>query len=285
MPITVFSYTDYRLFLKDWFEDKKASVPQFSYAIFATKAGFRDRGFLHNVIHGKRDLTKSSLLKVVHALEMAPAESDYFENLVFFSKTSDPEERTHFFKMMCKVRGNNAHENRLLQMRKEHFEFYSEWYHSAIRSLIGMYPFRDDYAWLAHAVEPSITISQARSSVTLLQKLGLLEKQPSGFYKITTTGITTGNEIKSLAVYHFHRKTADLAKDALEKIPGNKRNITGLTVGISEATYINICSEIDALRAKIISMSEQDACSDRTYHLNFHLFPLSKAALHPKEIV
>ena len=45
---------------------------------------------------------------------------------------------------------------RALEIRDQ-YEFYSKWYHSAIRSLIDMYPFKDDYSWLAKNVYPPIT--------------------------------------------------------------------------------------------------------------------------------
>ena len=82
---SIFEYTDYRKYLADWFDGKKKSQPWFSYGSFAQKAGFNDKGFFHNVIHGKRDLTKESLVKVSQAIGHSKAEAEYFENIVFFN--------------------------------------------------------------------------------------------------------------------------------------------------------------------------------------------------------
>jgi uncharacterized protein (TIGR02147 family) len=243
--------------------------------VFAHKAGFGDRGFFHNVLHGKRALTKESLVKVSQAIGHSKAEAEFFENLVFFNKATDLKSRNHFHEKMSSVKVAGKSAIAAQRTRRDQYEFYSQWYHSAVRSLIGMYPFKDDYRWLAKNLFPAITLRQARQSVALLEKLGLIQRQKSGIFKLTNKSITTGDEIVSLAVHNFHKDTADLAKHALEKLPHDKRNVTGLTLGISERTHLKICEEIQEFRSKIVRIAEQDEEADRTYHLGFHLFPMT----------
>jgi uncharacterized protein (TIGR02147 family) len=283
MP-NIFEYTDYRKYLAGWFEEKKKSLPSFSYASFAQKAGFSDRGFFHNVIHGKRDLTKESIVKVSQAIGHSKTEADYFENLVFFNKASELKERSYFFEKINSVKSTGRTAVKAMEIRKDQYDFYSKWYHSAIRSLIDMYPFKDDYQWLAKNVFPQITSRQAKKSVQLLERLGLIARQKDKTYKLASKSVTTGNEVVSLAVNNFHKESADLAKNALECLPVNKRNITGLTLGISEKSYFKICEEIQAFRAKIIQSVQQDDESDRTYQLNFHFFPITNTAIKVRGI-
>lgn len=281
MP-TVFEYTDYRKYLADWFEKKQKEQPAFSYGVFARKAGFTDKGFFHNVIHGKRDLTKESLVKVSLAIGHSKAEAEYFENLVFFNKATELKDRNYFYEKLNGVKTTEKAAVEAQQTRKDQYNFYSQWYHCAIRSLIDMYPFKDDYHWLAKNVFPPITPKQAKKSVELLEKLGLIQRQKNGTYTLTSKNITTGNEIVSLAVHNFHRESADLAKNALESLPLDKRNITGLTLGISEKTYFQISEEIQQFRSKIVRIAGQDEKADRTYQLNFHLFPITNTAIKAK---
>jgi uncharacterized protein (TIGR02147 family) len=281
MP-TIFEYTDYRKYLAAWFEEKKKAQPAFSYARFAQKAGFTDRGFFHNVIHGKRDLTKESLVKVSQAIGHSKAEAEYFENLVFFNKSVDLKNRNYFYEKLNGVKSTEKEAVKALQTRKDQYDFYSQWYHCAIRSLIDMYPFKDDYHWLAKNVFPPITQREAKKSVQLLEKLGLIQKQKDKTYKLTSRSITTGSEIVSLAVHNFHKDAADLAKNALESLPVDKRNITGLTLGISEKTYLKLCEEIQAFRSRIVQIAQQDEDADRTYQMNFHLFPITNTAIKAK---
>ena len=55
----VFEYTDYRKFLKDYYEDNKGKKPYFSYRYLSKKAGINASAFFKYVIEGKRGLPKS----------------------------------------------------------------------------------------------------------------------------------------------------------------------------------------------------------------------------------
>ncbi len=281
MPI-IYNYSDYHTFLADWFMEKKRTNKSFSYTRFAEEAGFRDRGFLHNVIHGKRDLTKASLIKVVAAIGLTISEAEYFENMVFFNKASNLNERRYFFEKMNQVRSGDKAAIEACRLRTDQYEFYAEWHHSAIRSLIDMYPAHSsDYGWLAKKIYPPISVKTAKKSVELLLHLGLVEPDDRGGFRLTSKSITTGREVKSLAVQQFHKHSADLAKRAIEVLPPKNRNITGLTLGISEPVYRQICDEIEAFRAKIVTLAEADDHADRTYQLNVHLFPVTKTDISP----
>jgi uncharacterized protein (TIGR02147 family) len=277
MP-TVFDYTDYRKYLLDFYKDKKADNPSFSYNSFSTKAGFKNKGFLHTVLHGSKNLSKSSIVKIVNAIGLKKSEAEYFENLVFFNQAIDLIERTYFCEKMNSVRHSSRSVTVVQQTRRDQYEFYSKWYHSAVRSLIDMYPFKNDFAWLARSVYPPITRKQAKNSVALLEKLGLIEKHRDGDYRLTSKNITTGNEIAALAALNFHKKAAHLVEHALDTLPRDKRNITGLTLGVSETMYRKICEEIAAFRTRIVNLVQEDVGADRTYQLNFHFFPISNVS-------
>ncbi|HEX2959932.1 MAG TPA: TIGR02147 family protein [Chitinispirillaceae bacterium] len=281
--VSIFEYVDYKKYLADWFSEKKNLTPSFSYNLFARKAGFLDKGFFHNVIHGKRELTKESLVKVSRAIGHTKSEAEYFENLVFFNKSSDLKDKTFYFEKMNSVRCTEKTVIKTLQLRTDQYEFFSKWYYGAIRSLIDMYPFKDDYQWLSKNIYPNITPKQAKTAIELLEKLDLIQKQEDGFFRLTSKKITTGNEVASLAVSHFHKECADLVKNALETLPGEKRNVTGLTLGISEKTYMTICEELREFREKIIHLVDLDKEADRTYQLTFHLFPVTNTDIKVKE--
>ena len=69
----------------------------------------------------------------------------------------------------------------------------------------------------------------------------------------------------------------------MESLPQDKRNVSGLTLGISEQTYNRLSEEIQQFRQKIIQIVEQDQNADRTYQLVFHLFPVTNTNIKPVE--
>lgn len=273
--INVFDYTEYRKFLADYYSDQKEKMPQFSYKYFANKAGFKNKGFVFNIVKGVKNLSKTSIFKISRAMDLNKSESDYFENLVAFNQAKDLDEKNHFYKRMETVKNRGNKKSDIPLIRKDQYDFYSSWYLSAIRSLIDMYEFKDDYKWLSQNVYPAITTKQAKNAVITLEKLGLIAKKNNGSYKVKDKTVTTGKEVSSLAVSNLHLETMKLAANALNQIPKNKRNITGLTLGISQKTYETICEEIQNFQSKIMELVEKDKDADRVYQLNFHLFPLS----------
>jgi uncharacterized protein (TIGR02147 family) len=271
----IFTYTDYRTFLADYYCHHKAENPAFSYQLLSDKAGFSNRGFIFNVIAGKKNLSRSSAVKLSQALQLNPREADYFENLVSFNQAKNLRERNYFFDKLNAIKSNCQGAAAIWETRKEQYEFYAAWYISAIRSLIDMHKFKDDYQWLAKSVFPPIKPKEAKKAVQLLEKLGMIQKQKDGFYKVADKTITAGREIVQLGLQNFHVQTTELAKRALEELPKDKRNISGLTLGISKKTYDEMCKEIAEFQLKLLAIAEADREADNVYQLNFHFFPVS----------
>ena len=78
-------YTDYRKFLQDYYEEARRKNPGFSYRVFSERAGIKSRGFLCNVLQGRRSLLKSNIFALAQMMRLNKVESDYFENLVAFN--------------------------------------------------------------------------------------------------------------------------------------------------------------------------------------------------------
>jgi uncharacterized protein (TIGR02147 family) len=275
-------YTDYRKFLSDYYEEAKAKNPGFSYQVFSTSAGIKSKGFLHNVIQGRRSLSKSNIFGLSQAMRLNKYETDYFDNIVAFNQAASLRERNYFYEKLSSIKagGRSAWSPQII--RNDQFEFYSKLHHSVIRSLIGMYGFKGDYEWLAKAVEPRLTPGRARKSVELLARIGFIKKQKDGSYKIVDVSIATPPEVESLAVQNFHRQSGELGLKALNDLPKEKRNITGVTLGISKETYKTICKEIKAFRTRLLQIAEPDEEADSVYQLNFQFFPVSRTDIERK---
>jgi len=275
MP-TIFDYMDFRKFLKDYYAEEKAHNKNFSYELFSRKAGIASRGFLYNAVHGKRVLAKQHIIGIASALNLNKEETEYFENLVEFNQAKRFRERKYFFKKLSAVRPQDILAWQPQLVRNDQFEFYSRWYHSVVRSLIGLFGFDGDYAKLAKNVYPQIKASEAKKSVKLLLRLGLIIKNENGSYEIADKSIATPAEVSGLAALNFHQDAGALALETLNDIHKDRRNFSALTLGISHDTYKEICDDILALRRKIQQKAEADNSADAVCQLNFQFFPVSR---------
>jgi uncharacterized protein (TIGR02147 family) len=230
----VFEYTDYRSYLSDYYKAHKGTSDVFSYQYLAHKAGFRNKGFVYNVISGTKNLSLSSAARLASVVTSTQREADYFVALVAFNQARSPREREVQFRRLSEVQCDRGNGARIREVRRDQYEFYAEWYHTAIWSLIGEYQFKGDFAWLAAKLHPRISVRQARRSVELLQRLGLVRATDDGSYETVDPLLRPDPKIASVAVHALHCATADLAREAIDELPVNERDITGRTFGSIE---------------------------------------------------
>jgi uncharacterized protein (TIGR02147 family) len=270
--VNIFEYTDYRQFLQEYYNDRKAQNPTFSYEVFARKAGFKSKGFLHHILTGKRNLSKNAMFAISTAMGLDEKAFSYFQQMVAYNQAKSPGEKTFFFKKLMEASPKSP--AKLLQ--EGFFEFYSQWYYNTIRELITLVRFKEDYALLGNMLNPPISAAQAKKAVQLLLQLGLVEKTRTG-YVATHQAITTGDEAVAMATRDFHGQNMELAKVAMDTADPEERDLSCLIVALPEAGFQSLKTEIQAFRKKLMRMADAMTGPNRIYHINFQFFPTSSS--------
>ncbi len=268
---SIYSYIDYRQFLSDYYDEKKSTTTFFSHRYFCNKAGISSPNFLKLVIDGKKNLSESSIQKFSKALELGEKEQRFFRNLVLFNQATNANQKQEYYAILLSMM-NMVKEQHL---SLDQHELYSVWYVSVIRELVTLVNFDDDYSKLATMVSPQISSRDARESVRLLLRLGLIKKESTGKYSHVEKAIRSDSEMARNAIRSFNRKMAILGSESIERFSPNDRNVTGITVGASKAAYDMIVAEMQACKDRIISIVNRDENSNRVYQVNFQAFPLS----------
>ncbi len=270
---SVFEFTDYREYLKAYYAFKKRTHPAFSYRQFALKAKINSSGFYKNVVDGKRSLGRSLIVRFSEALKLRKKEAEYFESMVYFNEAKTMEERRIYFERMMSLRKVDA-----FLVESSQFEFYSKWYYSAIRELIGMIRFKGDFAALARQLNPTIRPDQAEKAIRVLEDLMFIAKDASGIYRPMQNIITTGPEVASLNVANYQIACMDLAKEAFDRHEPEARDISTLTLSLSEEAFEAFKEEIISFRKRLLALEQKVPKADRVYQLNTQFFPLSKSS-------
>lgn len=268
---SVFDYTDYRRFLKAYYDHQKRKNPAFSYRYFALKAKVNSSGLLKNVIDGKRGLGSGLIVRCAEAMKLKKKEAEYFECLVDFNEARTVEEKRIFFERLLALRKPDAH-----LMQAGQFEYYSKWYYTAVRELIGIVPFRGDYAALARALDPAIRPEQAEKAIRVLEDLHLIVKDPQGRYRQSQPSVTTGPEVESVSVAQYQIACMDLAKEAIDRHAAPERDMSTLTLSLSGEGFAAFKEEIVSFRKKLLALERSFPAPNRVYQLNMQFFPLSK---------
>lgn len=278
----IYDYDNYRTFLNDCFLYYKERIPGFTHRYFSQKAGLTSPSALKEVITGKLGISRSTLPKYILGFELHNKESKYFSLLVRFNQAKDEKTKNEYYVKLVEIK-RRTH---VLSLASVQFEYCNKWYHSVIREMIGMENFNNDPLWIAHNIRPIITAAQAKKTIVLLKKIGLITEDSLGKLSLSAVHIDIDPEVDRLATRNLNRSMIVRAGDAIEAIAPVDREISHATIGVSEDTYEYLQQRIRDFKAEILAHIAQDTSSAKMVcQMNLQLFPVTAKPnlMHPKE--
>lgn len=267
----VLQYTNYRVFLHDYYAYKKSTLAVFSLRFFAAKAGLSSHAHLKLVMDGKRNITKNTVVKIIQGLNLADERATYFENLVFFNQAKTDKEKAFYYGKLVK----STPGSRLHKMDQAHFRIFTEWYHSVIREMVELRGFNPAPEWISRRLGGTITPAQAAESLNLLSSLGLISRTANGYSQAQSL-ITTDDEVSDLLVKQYHRQMLDQAKDSMENVPAEKRDISAVTFAIQRKDFPALKKHLQLMRKELLDFSSESGTGEDVVQVNIQLFPLTR---------
>ena len=107
-------------------------------------------------------------------------------------------------------------------------------------------------------------------------ELGLIKKDKHGFWEQSDPILSTGPEVKSLAVADFHREMIKLASEAIERHPPKERDITALTLRVGKESIAEIKKRTAHFRKELLEFALDEDAPDQVIQINIQTFPLTK---------
>jgi uncharacterized protein (TIGR02147 family) len=269
--VDLFQYTDYRKYLRDYYEAKRAAQKQFTHRHIAQVIGFKSTGTFAQILQGKTNIAAHTIQNFIRFLGLKKDEGEYFELLVLFNQSKGhAEKKRHFEKIISFPKSN------LKQVDSTQYAFYEKWYYSVIREVLAFHPFVDDYRELARLLSPPISTAEAQKAIKLLEELNLIRRNAEGIYEKSDPVITSGYDTRSLAVNQFIIETLDLAKVALDELPREERSLSALTLSLPEDGYAMIEDKIKTFRRELLELARNCADPKRVIQVNFQIFPVTR---------
>lgn len=267
----VLQYTNYRVFLHDYYAFKKSTSPAFSLRFFAAKAGLSSHAHLKLVMDGKRNITKNTVVKIIQGLNLVDERATYFENLVFFNQAKTDKEKAFYYGKLVK----STPGSRLHKMDKAQFRIFTEWYHSVIREMVELRGFNPAPEWISRRLGGTISPAQAAESLKLLTSLGLISKTANG-YRQSQSLITTDDEVNDLLVKQYHGQMLNLAKTSMENVSAEKRDISAVTFAIQRKDFPALKKHLQLMRKELLDFSSEAGSGEDVVQVNIQLFPLTR---------
>lgn len=267
---SILSYYDYRKFLDDFYREKKSKESFFSLRYMGQKVGI-DHGLLVKIFQGQRHISNRKIPTFAGLLGLGKHKAEYFELLVLYGKAKTNQEIKHYFE---KILSFSEVSSRKVDTDK--YEFYQKWYYTAVREIMIIQPFREDFAWLGRMLEPQITATEARKAVQLLERLEFIKKNDQGFYEQTVKFITTDDSWHSIAIRSFQKESIALAGAALDTVPKEERDISTVTLTLDDDGFIKARDRIRLLQKELLNIASASGRVNRVFQVDLAMFPLSK---------
>ncbi len=267
----VLQYTNYRVYLRDYYEYKKKTVPAFSLRFFAEKAGLSSHAHLKLTIDGKRNITKNTVVKLIHGLGLESQRAAYFESLVFFNQAQTDADKQVYYAQLLKA----SPRSKLHKMDKAQFRIFREWHHSAILEMVAIKDFRPIPDWISKRLGGLVTPAQVTESLKLLVEVGLLVKTANGFRQRDPL-ITTDDEVQDLMVKMYHLQMLKLSANMLSALPGAQRDISALTFSIKREDFPNLKKHLQLMRKELLDFSAKAGEAEEVVQVNIQLYPLTR---------
>ena len=267
----LYNYINYRSFLKDAYFHRKSRDKSFTHAWISKQAGLKSTGFFSWVLNGKRNITPALAQKFAGLFDLNKTETEFFLLLVQYDQAKTSDVKNELFLKIVKHK-----KSKISLAGLDQHAYFKNWYHAAIREVIAIRPFHGNYKQLAKSLIPRITPAEARGSVQLLSRLGLVSKTKSGAYQFNENTITTGDDWRSMAIQNFQHAMGQLGAEAVRRIQKKERDISTLTLSGSDELFQAYKEKLKDLRREFLQMAKRDNHPEKVFQINLQLFPLTE---------
>lgn len=257
--------SDYIHIIESEFLKRRSKNPSYSMRAFA-RALKISNGALSQILNGKRTPSLRTARRLISMLQLNPKTQESFV-LSLASK-----QKSRKLKRLSPVFRNVKAHPQYIGISQDHFKVIAEWYHVAILELTFTEDFNPEPAVIARRL--GISVVEVNAAIRRLFEQGLLKKKSNGgFEKSNQNLITHARHLTSTAHQSFQKQILEKSIFALQEIPIELRNHTGMTMAIDPdklPTARKMCEEFSQ---KLCDFLESGS-KKKLYQLSLSLFPL-----------
>ena len=267
-------FLDYRVFFDSLYLAVKQKIGSYTYKRFSFDFGFGETTMMHQVVRGYRPLTLKSAKRIFQVLPLEKSEKDYLKVLIEYQNAKSVAKKEGFFNQLMAIKSQVLPS----VLDRDLLEYFSEWYHPVIRELVGLPGFKNDVAWIAKQIRPGIKPEQAQKSLDLLERLSLIEYQAEkNSFIATSKRVSSGPRVSGIGLVSYHQKTMELARRSLSEDKGEVRDISSMTLSLTEDQISQLKSRIHSFQLEVLDKHDSQSQGEVVYQMNIQLFPVTNS--------
>ena len=245
----------------------------YSYIQFSIDMGFSATNIMHQIIRGYRKLTLKAAKKLTAGLNLTGTQRKYFEALVEYRNETIAVKRDEIFGRLVELKRGVLHDEK----DQEWLDFFAMWYHPIVAKILELDQANTDPKWVASQVQPPITEDQAKESIELLMKLGIVElDEEANRYRPKEFSVSSGHEVTGIGFIRYHQRMIELAKDSITRVTAEERDISSITFSCDRESIGEVKKMIHEFNEKLQAHLESVPKKKDVVQLNIQLFPVSK---------
>ncbi len=269
----IYSYNDFRAFLRDYFTYRCQMQKNYSHRIMAKELGFPSPNYIKLVMDGHRNIGLRSIDRLLCGLQLRDKEREYFNHLVLFSQAKTNSRKSYYYDLMSSFRSplNSA------VITSGAYQYYSEWYHCIVRELITLEKPPVNAGSIAKKIKPHLTASQVKKSIRLLLELGFIVANEDESYSQSSRALETEteNDVVAIGIRNYNLKMIDIAKECIDSEPQYKKRYSSLTISISDDTMHRIKERFKEFEQELLEIARESRDPKHVYQANIQFFPLT----------
>jgi len=278
--MNIYSFTDYRKFLQEAFDDLQKKNSSLSMREILRRIGCASPSYYKEVVVDvKKNMGIAMARKIAAFLKLNQNETDFFIALVGYNQARTELERNHYYQQLIQHTKEKTAENYFLTPNE--LAYFSSWEISAIRELLLFYgDFKNSSALerkkLAERFYPDLSEEQVYNAVELLEKLQFIKRDNNGNFRRTSHNIRQVK--KNPLTFFMLQQNMKHAVQIINTVSPDIRIFKNLTISMSGQAYKILEKKIQEFCSEVSEIVSHDSLpADRLYTMGIQLFPLTKS--------
>jgi len=236
-------------------QDDKLSVREFS-----RRLGYKNPSYIADVLADKRRLQASLVNKVAGVLALTDREVAELEIWAARSGRNGAERAVS--------------PSRSTQLALDRFRLVADWFHVAVLEMTHLREFSPEPVEIARRLGRKISSATAKLAVDRLLRLGLIVERGGRIVK-ADSDLVVGDTVASAAIRQHHLQMLELARESIEKIPVDRRDVRGTTIAIRRQDWPRLKAVVSRFHEDLHSLYTSSE-ADIVVNISTQSIPLTR---------
>lgn len=269
----VHQFTDFRKYLGEWFQYKKATRRGFSHRTLSQKLGLSSPNFVLLVIKGERNISMELAEKLSSVIGHADEEKEYFLWLVRLDQAKDSRERLEAQRNLLRL----VRKVSTSVLKSCQLDVIGSWQHMLIRECVFFSDFKPEAEYIAKKLDYFISLEEAEASIEFLIKGQYWIQDQNGQWKANDPVLDTGDNVfTGILMNELHSKTLDQWSKWIQEVEPTQRELGLLYIPINSNKIPELKKRIRDFQDEIIGWLQDEKEADQIVQLGTYLMPLRR---------